>query len=119
MDYRVQFDFTVHFTNGGSLSATDFRLDIPENAISDDELAAYLIQDMRLLMAGHVDILHKKIIREAHKRAAINTRDLPRQTIDLRAEDFPASRLVDLAKDGVVRIIGDDGESYKLERLVV
>jgi hypothetical protein len=119
MEYRVQFDFTVHFTNGGSLSATDFRLDIPENAISDDELAAYLIQDMRLLMAGHVDIVHKKIITEAHKRAPINTRDLPRRTIDLRAEDFPASRLVDLAKESVVRIIGDDGESYKLERLVV
>lgn len=54
MAYRVQFDFVVHFTNAGNLSARGFRLDIPGNDISDDELAACLIQDMRLLMAGRV-----------------------------------------------------------------
>lgn len=46
-EYRVKFDFVVHFTNGGRLAAQDFRLDIPGSDIADDELAAYLIQDMR------------------------------------------------------------------------
>ena len=32
-DHRVKFDFVVHFTNGGSLSAQDFRLDIPGSDI--------------------------------------------------------------------------------------
>jgi len=65
-DHRVKFDFTVHFTNGGSLSAEDFRLDIPDADIADDQLAAYLIADMRLLMAGRVDISNKEIIAEPH-----------------------------------------------------
>jgi len=74
-EYRVKFDFVVHFTNGGSLAAQDFRLDIPGSDI--DELAAYLIQDMRLLMAGQVDITNKQILEEPHKRAAISTAGLP------------------------------------------
>ncbi len=76
-EYRVKFDFVVHFTNGGSLAAQDFRLDIPGSDIADDELAAYLIQDMRLLMAGQVDITNKQILEEPHKRAAISTAGLP------------------------------------------
>ena len=81
-EHRVKFDFVVHFTNGGSLSAQDFRLDIPGSDITDDELAAYLIQDMRLLMAGQVDITNKQILEEPHKRLAIPTAGLPRVTID-------------------------------------
>ncbi|MGF7158391.1 hypothetical protein FHS85_000001 [Rhodoligotrophos appendicifer] len=36
--------------------------------ISDQELADYIVRDMRLLMVGSVRILNKKIIEEAHKR---------------------------------------------------
>src|SRR5215510_9268853 len=85
-DHRAKFDFTVHFTNGGSLSAKDFRLDIPGTDITDDQLAAYLIGDMRLLMAGRVDISNKEIIKEPHKRGAIDTRGLPNKTVDLAAD---------------------------------
>ncbi|MDG6349445.1 hypothetical protein QAA18_11985 [Luteimonas sp. 8-5] len=79
-EHRVKFDFVVHFTNGGSLSAQDFRLDIPGNDISDDELAAYLIRDMNLLMAGRVDIANKQIVIEPHKRTAVRTTVLLRLT---------------------------------------
>lgn len=115
---RVRFDFVVHFTNGGSLSAKDFRLDIPGSDISDSELAAYLIQDMRLLMAGAVEISNKKIIEEPHKRAAISTEGLPRTTIHLAGQSLGADALVAAAKDHPVRIVAGDGESYTLLRMV-
>ena len=118
MDHRVKFDFTVHFTNGGSLSANDFRLDIPGGTISDEALAAYLISDMRLLMAGKVEIRNKEILAEKHKRLPIATRGLPVSTIDLAASRVSVAELCELANLGPIRVIGDDGENYRIERLV-
>ena len=68
MDKRVKFDFAIDFTNGGGIQGQDFRLDIEGDDISDEELAEYLVQDMRLLMVGNVRILNKEIITEQHKR---------------------------------------------------
>lgn len=65
---RVQFDFEVEFTNGGGLKGQGFRLDIDGDDIGDGELADYIVRDMRLLMAGPVRILDKRIIEEPHKR---------------------------------------------------
>lgn len=69
MDKRVCFDFEVVFSNGGGIQGQDFRLDIAGDDISDDELASYIIRDLRLLMVGEVRILNKRIIEERHKRA--------------------------------------------------
>ncbi|CAN7528798.1 cyclase family protein [Rhizobium sp. LjRoot30] len=69
-DKRVCFDFEVEFSNGGGIQGQDFRLDIESDDIGDDELAAYIIRDMRLLMVGEVRILNKQIIVEKHKRSA-------------------------------------------------
>ncbi|CAN7284448.1 cyclase [Rossellomorea sp. LjRoot5] len=68
MDKRVQFDFEIDFTNGGGIQGQEFRLDIDGDDISDQELANYIVEDMRLLMVGEVRILNKKIIHEKHKR---------------------------------------------------
>ena len=118
-EHRVQFDFVVHFTNGGSLSAEGFRLDIPGDDIADDALAAYLIQDMRLLMAGRVDIANKRIIAEPHKRAAIATTGLPEATIDLTGRDLSAADLLAQAAARSLRVVAPDGESYLLTRMAV
>jgi arylformamidase len=67
-DMRVQFDFEIDFANGGGIQGQGFRLDIEGQAITDHELAAHLITDMRLLMVTETRILGKKIIRETHKR---------------------------------------------------
>lgn len=68
MDKRVVFDFEIDFTNGGGLQGQDFRLDLDGDDITVEELAKYIVEDMRLLMVGEVRILNKKIINEKHKR---------------------------------------------------
>jgi arylformamidase len=70
MSKRVQFDFEIEFTNGGGIQGQDFRLDIAGDAIDDEQLADFIVRDMRLLMVGPVRILNKRIIDEAHKRAS-------------------------------------------------
>ena len=65
---RVKFDFEVDFSNGGGLQGQDFRLDIEGGDISEEQLARYIVEDMRLLMVEEVRILNKEIIAERHKR---------------------------------------------------
>lgn len=72
MDKRVQFDFEIKFTNGGGLQGQEFRLDIDGDDITDQELAKYIVEDMRLLMVGEVKIFNKKIINEKHKRKPVD-----------------------------------------------
>ncbi|MBO1510169.1 cyclase [Metabacillus bambusae] len=72
MDKRVQFDFEIEFTNGGGIQGQEFRLDIDGDDITDEELAKYIVEDMRLLMVGEVRILNKKIINEKHKRRGVD-----------------------------------------------
>ncbi|HLL98109.1 MAG TPA: hypothetical protein VK276_03470 [Rubrobacteraceae bacterium] len=67
-DKRVKFDFEVDFSNGGGLQGQDFRLDIEGEDISEEELARYIVEDMRLLMVEEVRILNMEIIVERHKR---------------------------------------------------
>lgn len=69
-DKRVQFDFEASFSNGGGIQGQGFRLDIEGEGIEDAELAAYIVQDLRLLMVAEVRILNKHIITERHKRSA-------------------------------------------------
>jgi hypothetical protein len=64
----VKFDFEVDFSNGGGLQGQGFRLDIEGEDISDEELARYVVEDMRLLMVEEVRILNKEVIAEEHKR---------------------------------------------------
>jgi kynurenine formamidase len=78
MDKRVKFDFEIEFTNGGGIQGQDFRLDIEGEAISDQDLADYLVKDMRLLMVGEVRILNKEIISEPHKRQPVRASGTPR-----------------------------------------
>jgi len=70
MDKRVKFDFEIDFINGGGIQGQGFRLDIEGDDISNQELAEYIVKDMRLLMVGEVRILNKEIIIEKHKRNA-------------------------------------------------
>lgn len=88
VDKRVQFDFEVDFSNGGGVQGQGFRLDLDGDDISDQELADYVVTDLRLLMVGEVRILNKQIIFERHKRGA---------TSATAGEAGTASRLIDLS----------------------
>ena len=93
-DRRVQFDFDIEFSNGGSLKGEGFRLDIQGADISDRALADYIVRDLRLLMVGTVRIRNKTILTEPHKR--------------------PRSRLVDVSheiEDGMITYRGLPGPS--------
>ncbi len=83
MDKRVKFDFEIYFTNGGSLKGEDFRLDIAGDTISDEELADYLVADLRLLMVGQTKILNKEVFNETHKRRPIDAKANTHLLIDL------------------------------------
>ena len=83
MKQRVQFDFEIDFSNGGGIQGRDFRLDIAGDDISDRELAAYLVADMRLLMVGAVRIHNKRIVAEAHKRKPADTSSSSSRYVDL------------------------------------
>jgi kynurenine formamidase len=72
MEKRAKFDFEIDFTNGGGIQGQDFRLDIEGEAISDQDLADYLVKDLRLLMVREVRILNKEIISEKHKRQPVS-----------------------------------------------
>lgn len=67
-DRRVLFDFEITFQNGGALQGQDFRLDIDEDTISDEGLAALIVEDLRLLMVDTVRVLNKRFVEEPHKR---------------------------------------------------
>jgi arylformamidase len=83
MEKRVQFDFEIEFTNGGAIQGQGFRLDIAGDAISDQELADYLVSDLRLLMVRKVQIHNKTILVEKHKRVPIDTRPGSEKLVDL------------------------------------
>jgi hypothetical protein len=75
VEKRVTFDFEITFTNGGSLSGLDFRLDLAGDEIEEATLADYLVCDMRLLMVDEVRIRNKRVVAEAHKRTSTDRRE--------------------------------------------
>ena len=86
MEHRVEFDFEITFTNGGGLSGTGFRLDIPGDDVGDDWIADALVRDLRLLMVGDVRIANRRVFAEAHKRGDAQTAaapGTPRRLVDL------------------------------------
>jgi len=65
-EHRVQFDAEVSFANGGGLRTEGFRLDIDGADISDDDLAAYFVSHLGLLLVSEVRLTNKQILREPH-----------------------------------------------------
>jgi kynurenine formamidase len=66
-EYRVEFDAEVTFANGGGLRTEGFRLDIDGADIADDDLAAYFVAHLGLLLVAGVHIANKRILLEPHK----------------------------------------------------
>jgi kynurenine formamidase len=129
-DHRVQFDFEVDFSNGGGIQGQGFRLDIEGDGIEDEQLAAYIVRDLRLLMVGEVRIVNKQILHERHKRSARaetgRAADDGRVRIDLShvVEDgmitypgLPAPAIGDLMSREQSRSHYDPGTEFQIGRI--
>ena len=126
MDKRVQFDFEIYFTNGGNIKGQDFRLNIAGDAITDKELASYLVADLQLLMVGETRIFNKKIIEETHKRKPVNTAIEKDILIDLshRIENglvtykgLPAPIICDYLSRENSKNIYEEGTSFQIGKI--
>jgi kynurenine formamidase len=109
IEYRAQFDAEVTFSNGGGLQVQDFRLDIPGDSISSDDLAALLTRHLGLLMVGSVSFTNLSIIAEPHK----GSRGGPSETA--AASTAAAPRLVELShviEEGMTTFPGLPGPSF-------
>jgi arylformamidase len=120
---RVVFDFEIDFSNGGGMQGQDFRLDLTGDDISDQELAAYIVKDMRLLMVGDVRILNKHIIDEPHKRTALEqgTRliDLS-HTIEsgmITYQGLPAPIICDFLSREASKAIYAEGTTFQIGKI--
>ncbi|MFG1881847.1 helix-turn-helix domain-containing protein [Micromonospora sp. NPDC049102] len=80
--WRAQFDAQVSFANGGGLRTEGFRLDVPGQEISDDDLAALFVRYLGLLMVAEVDADVGRAVRRrpatlaAHRRLADRAREV-------------------------------------------
>jgi len=66
-EYRAQFDATVTFSNGGELSARDFRVDVPHAEVSTAEVGALFVASLSLLMVDRVEVTRLRVFPEQHK----------------------------------------------------
>jgi arylformamidase len=127
---RVQFDFEIDFSNGGGIQGQEFRLDIDGDDITDQELADYIIKDLRLLMVGKVRILNKKVILERHKRAGTQPVEELSGThsrfIDLSHtitsglityKGIPAPLICDYLSREASRQLYDEGTSFQIGKI--
>jgi kynurenine formamidase len=66
-DYRASFDADVTFLNGGGLQAQGFRLDVPDAAVTKDELVRLFVGHLGLLMVDRVRLTGVEVFAEPHK----------------------------------------------------
>lgn len=85
MDWRVEFDAEVEFSNGGSLRAEGFRLDLAGPDVSDTALGDLFVRHLGLLMVGTVTVSNKRLLQEPHKgsRGVAPADSGPRRLVEL------------------------------------
>ncbi len=66
-EYRAHFDFDIRFANGGGLSGTGFRLDLPSAELTQDEIARLLIVHLGLALVDEVELRGLRVVEEAHR----------------------------------------------------
>lgn len=66
-DYRAVFDFTVTFVNGGDLSGTDFRLDLPAEDLDEPEIGRLLVQHLGLALVDAIELRELRTVAEQHR----------------------------------------------------
>jgi len=85
--YRAHFDFDLRFANGGELSGTGFRLDLPSDTASAEEIGLLLVKHLGLALVDEVELRGLRIVEEPHRGS--------RDVID--AAPAASTRVVDLS----------------------
>ncbi|QOC93645.1 cyclase family protein [Micromonospora craniellae] len=88
-EFRAQFDADVAFANGGGLRAEGFRLDIPGQTITDEDLAALFVRHLGLLMVAEVRIANTGTYLDTPAHRYADGSDLAGVGLD-RLVDLPA-----------------------------
>ena len=65
-DYRAHFNAEVEFVNGGRLTAEGFRLDLPGDDLSHDQIAELFVRHLGLALVGSVQLRSVEIVAEPH-----------------------------------------------------
>ncbi|GAA1996198.1 cyclase family protein [Microbacterium ulmi] len=86
-EHRAHFDFDLSFANGGGLSGTGFRLDLPSADLDEAAIARLLVQHLGLALVDEVALRDLRIVEEPHR----GSRGIPRASTDA------APRVVDLS----------------------
>lgn len=66
-EYRAAFDADIDFVNGGGLRAHGFRLDLPSDDLTEQEIGELLVRHLGLAMVGRVELSNLEVVEEAHK----------------------------------------------------
>lgn len=90
-EYRSHFDFDIRFANGGGLSGTGFRLDLPSPDLTQDEIAHLLIAHLGLALVDDVELRGLRVVEEAHR----GSRGV--ETVPDAAPPGSPTRIVDLS----------------------
>ena len=82
--YRAHFDAVIQFSNGGDLTAREFRLDLPS---ADADVSQLLVQHLGLALVSSVELSNLQIVEEPHKGSRgvseVSTSSTTGQLIDL------------------------------------
>lgn len=66
-EYRAHFDFTIAFANGGSMNGDGFRLDLPLEDMTAQEVGALLVAHLGLALVSDVELRELRIVEEPHR----------------------------------------------------
>jgi arylformamidase len=98
-EYRAHFDFDIAFANGGELSGTGFRLDLPGADVDEATVGRLLVQHLGLALVAEVELRGLRVVEEPH-RGSRDTAPAPASS---------ATRIVDLShpiREGLVTYPG-------------
>jgi arylformamidase len=80
--YRAEFDATVTFSNGGSLRAERFRVDVEGPDTSEQRVGELFVASLNLLMVERVELSGLRLFAEQHKGTRAGPSDLPVPSAD-------------------------------------
>ncbi|MEW2461637.1 MULTISPECIES: cyclase family protein [Microbacterium] len=65
--HRAHFDFSITFANGGGMHGEGFRLDLPREDLSAEEIGTLLVRHLGLALVDEVHLRDLRIVEEPHR----------------------------------------------------